>query len=210
MIRYVKRLGALEVLWFLEVLGLGSLEFFLWWLLCALYLSTQDVLLGVLSILSLQIMIPVLFYVFTNGAVWSPSTLLYLLWGHSDTWDCCFMGLCLNFYCGGGCRCGGIGQSFLDSNKFSDVNPAPGHGVPALVGICSSGGGLLSGEEPPWGGFPWNFPFAKFIIVMGMVSGICMVTLSAWGMGMGLATTCTLYLLVGISFLLLSLVLALF
>ena len=47
---------------------------------------------------------------------------------------------------------GGIGQSFLDSNKFSDIDPALGHGVPALVGIFSSGGELLSAEEPPWGG----------------------------------------------------------
>ena len=70
---------------------------------------------------------------------------------------------------------GGIGQSFLNSNKFSDADPALGHGVPAWVGISSSGGGLPA-EEPPWGGFPWNFPFSKLIIVMGMVSGICVVT----------------------------------
>ena len=92
------------------------------------------------------------------------------------------MGLWLNLYCGGGCRCGGIGQYFLDSNKFSDVDPAPGHGVPAQVGISSSGGGLLSVDEPLLGGFPWNSPFAKFIIVMGMVSGICMVMLLALGL----------------------------
>ena len=112
------------------------------------------------------------------------------------------MGLCLNFYCGG------IGQSFLDSNKFSDFDPVLGHGVPALAGIFSSGGGLLSAEEPPWGGFSWNFPFAKFITVIGIVVGICMVTLSALGMGscMGLASTHTLYHLVGINFLLLSFV----
>ena len=61
---------------------------------------------------------------------------------------------------------GGIAQSFLDSNKFPDADPALGHGVPSQVGISSSAGA----EEPPWGGFPWNFPFAKFIMVMGMVS----------------------------------------
>ena len=76
---------------------------------------------------------------------------------------------------------GGIGQSFLDLNRFSDVDPVSGHGVPALAGIFSSGGGLLSAEEPPWGGFSWNFPFAKFIIVIGVVMDICMVTLSALG-----------------------------
>ena len=41
---------------------------------------------------------------------------------------------------------------------------------------------------------------------MGMVLGVCMVILLASGLDMGLATTHTLYLLVGISFLLLSLV----
>ena len=51
-----------------------------------------------------------------------------------------FHGVCFDFYCRGGCRYGGIGQCFLDSNKFSDIDPAPGHGVPALVGIFSSGG----------------------------------------------------------------------
>ena len=99
----------------------------------------------------------------------------------------------------------GIGQSFLNSSKFPDAVPALGHGVPAQVGISSSDGGL-SAEEPPWGGFPWNFPFPKFIMVMGMVLGICVVALLALGLDMGLATTCTLYLLVGISFHLLSLV----
>ena len=57
-----------------------------------------------------------------------------------------------------------------------------------------------------FGGFPWNFPFSKFIMVMGIVSGVCMVMLLALGVGTGLATTHTLYLLVGISFLLLSIV----
>ena len=101
---------------------------------------------------------------------------------------------------------GGIGQSFLDSNMFSDIVPALGHGVPALVGMFSSGGGLLSAEEPPWGGFSWNFPFAKFIIVMDMVMGICMVALSAlWG-GCLYGFSDYLYCLFGISFLLLTFV----
>ena len=62
--------------------------------------------------------------------------------------------------------------------KFPDADPAVGHGVPALVWISSSGGGFPA-EESPWSGFPWNFPFAKFIMVMGMVSGVCMVMLFA-------------------------------
>ena len=42
---------------------------------------------------------------------------------------------------------GGIGQSFLDSNMFSGVDPVSGHGVPAPAGIFSSGGVLLSAED---------------------------------------------------------------
>ena len=90
-------------------------------------------------------------------------------WGIAALWGCGS-----TFIVGVEVGAGGIGQSFLDSNKFPDADPALGHGVPTQVGISSSGGGLPA-EEPPWGGFPWNFPFAKFIMVMGMVSGICMV-----------------------------------
>ena len=50
---------------------------------------------------------------------------------------------------------GGIGQSFLSSNRFTDIDPALGHGVPAWVGIFSSGGGLLL-NEVPWEGFPFS------------------------------------------------------
>ena len=125
-------------------------------------------------------------------------------WGIAASWGCGS-----TFILGVDVGVGGIGQSFLDSNKFPDANPALGHGVPAWVGISSSGGGL-SAEKPPWGGFPWSFHFAKFIMVRDMVLGICMVMLLAFGVGTGLATTHTLYLLVGISFLLLSLVLSLF
>ena len=39
---------------------------------------------------------------------------------------------------------GGIGQSFHSSNKFPDIDPALGHGVPAWVGIFSSGGGVVA------------------------------------------------------------------
>ena len=123
--------------------------------------------------------------------------------GISVSWSCAS-----TFIKGDDVGVGGIGQSFLDLNKFSDVDPVLGHGVPTLAGIFSSGGGLLSAEEPPWGGFSQSFPFAKFIIVIGMVTGICMVTLSALGVSacLGLATTHTLYHLVGINFLLLSFV----
>ena len=59
--------------------------------------------------------------------------------------------------------------------------------------------GLLL-EELPWEGFP----FSKFFVVLGAVVDICMIILLALGVDSGLATTCTLYLFVGMSFLLLS------
>ena len=90
--------------------------------------------------------------------------------------------------------------------KFSDIDPAPGHGVPAVVGIFASGGGLLSAEEPSWGQISLDFSLAKFTIVMGMVLVVWSVTLSALGVGTGLVTTHTLLHLIGINFLLLSLV----
>ena len=40
---------------------------------------------------------------------------------------------------------GGIGQSFLVSNRFSEVDPALGQGVPCLIvalGMSSKGGGF--------------------------------------------------------------------
>ena len=40
---------------------------------------------------------------------------------------------------------GGIGQSFLVSNRFSEVDPALGQGVPCLtgaLGMSSKGGGF--------------------------------------------------------------------
>ena len=101
---------------------------------------------------------------------------------------------------------GELASLFLTQARFSDIDPALGHGVLALVGIFSSGWGLLSAEEPPWGRISCDFPLAKFIIVVGMVSDICVVMLSALGVGRGLATTHSLYCLVGINFLLSSLV----
>ena len=46
---------------------------------------------------------------------------------------------------GVGTRVGGIGQSFLVSNRFSDAKPSLGQGVPCpngALGISSSGEGL--------------------------------------------------------------------
>ena len=89
----------------------------------------------------------------------------------------------------------GIGQSFLNLNSFPNIHPAPGHVVPAQVGIFSNGGGLLL-DELSWVGFP----FFKFIVVLGAVVGICVVILLVLEVNSGLANTHTLYLFVGMSF----------
>ena len=65
---------------------------------------------------------------------------------------------------------GGISQSFLNSDRFPNIDPALGHGVPTQFGIFSSGGGLLL-DKLSWEGFL----FSKFIMVLGAVVGICMV-----------------------------------
>ena len=46
-------------------------------------------------------------------------------------WGCMLLDLWLYLYGGFEVIAGGIGQSFLNSNKFPDIFPASGHGVPA-------------------------------------------------------------------------------
>ena len=181
------------VLWVLHILCPWLwLKVLSQWLLCAL--SAWDVLL-------IFITIPVfffIFYVFANGVVRSPSTFLYL-WGYDG------MGVAASQDCGSifieglEVDVGGIGQSFLNSNRFPNIDPALGHEVPAWVGIFSSGGELLL-DELPWEGLP----FSKYIVVLGATMNICVIILLALGVDSGLATTHTLYLFVGMSFLLLS------
>ena len=61
-----------------------------------------------------------------------------MAWGIAASW------VCGSTFIGGlEVDVGGIGQSFLNSNRFPNIDPNPGHGVPAWVGISSSGGGLL-------------------------------------------------------------------
>ena len=60
----------------------------------------------------------------------------------------------------------GIGQSFLNSNKFPNIFPAPGHGVPAQVGILLGGWGLLSGVLSCGG-----FSFSEFNGALGVCCG---------------------------------------
>ena len=61
--------------------------------------------------------------------------------GIGVSWGCA-----LNFIVEVDVGAGGIGQTFFD------IDPALGHGVPPLVALFSHSGGLLSAEEPPWGG----------------------------------------------------------
>ena len=114
-------------------------------------------------------------------------------WGVAASWDCSSI-----FIGGLEVDAGEIGQSFPHSNRFPTIDPALGHGMPACVGIFSSGRGccLISflGKD---------FPFSKFIVVLGAVVHMCMIILVALGVDSGLAITHTLYLFVGMSFLLL-------
>ena len=95
-------------------------------------------------------------------------------------------------YGGFGVEAGGIGKSFLNSNKLPDLVPAPDYRVPAQVGTFLSGGGLLLGGSPCRG-----FYFSEFIMTLGAVLGDCVVILLVLGVNSGLATTCTLYLFGG-------------
>ena len=80
-------------------------------------------------------------------------------WGIAASW------VCGSIFIGGlEVDVGGIGQSFLNSSKFPDIDPALGHGVPSWVGIFSSGGELLL-DQLPWE----RFPCSKFIVVLGAV-----------------------------------------
>ena len=74
--------------------------------------------------------------------------------------------------------------------RFPDIFPALGYGVLVWTGIFSSGWGLFSGVPSGEGFWPFEFTGA-----LGFVRGGCAVTL----LKLGLASTFTLYFLVGIS-----------
>ena len=112
---------------------------------------------------------------------------------------------------------GGIGQSYLVSNRFSDVHPGLGQGVLCLggaLGTSSSGGGL---DPSFWGlivgcGTSANCPIANLYTVTSIDSavdltiGVWVLTvatmgagaLEVWVEGLGLVSTLTLYLLLAI------------
>ena len=75
---------------------------------------------------------------FCKWCSWSPSTFstfgIMMAWGVAASWVCGS-----TFIDELEVDVGGIGQSFLNSNRFPDIDPALGHGVPAWVRIFSSG-----------------------------------------------------------------------
>ena len=118
---------------------------------------------------------------------------------------------------------GGIGQSFLVLNRFSEADPALGKGVPCLTGsleMSSSGGGLiLSFRDLVVGcGTSANCPIANLYTITGidfavdLTIGVCVLTVATIGVGavkvgvgVGWVSNFTLYLLLAIMvFLLLS------
>ena len=169
------------------------LEVFLLWLLYISYLSVWNILLN----LFLMITIPVLLYIFTNGAIWSPSIFL-CLWCCGSMGGCHFLGLWFYLYGGFGVEAGGIGQFFLNSNRLPDLVPALGDGVPAQVGTFSSSGIAT-----------WCASLGRvFFLWIYCDTGSCPRWLCGYiaslGVDWGLATTHTTHLSVGMSFLLLS------
>ena len=127
-----------------------------------------------------------------------PNPLLHVLlhfckWGRED---CCRIFSCSVLIVGVdvGTGVGGIGQSFLVSNRFSDVEPALGQGVSCLtgaLGMTSSGGGLvLSFRDLGIGcGTSANCPVASLCIVTGIDSavhltiGVCVLIVATVGVG---------------------------
>ena len=196
----VCQLGALEVLGLLIILGLGALKALH---LGLLWLCTWNILLKLL----LMVTVPVFFHVFTDGAVWSPSTLLCF-------WCCCctggylFLGSVALFY--RGFWCSNSSRSRRDQPVLPQLKEIPWHlscfgpwGASAWVGMFLSGWGLLS-EVPSCEGF-W---LSEFVGALGVVTGGCAVALLV--LDLGLATTFTLYFFVGISFFLFSVALVSF
>ena len=116
---------------------------------------------------------------------------------------------------GEGTRVGGIGQSFLVTNRFSEANPALGQGVPCLTGafgMSSSGRGLEFCVSVDGHGTFLNFPVARLYTVTSMdsvadlVTGVWVLTVATVGAGAvevgmedtGWVSTLTLYPLLAI------------
>ena len=112
---------------------------------------------------------------------------------------------------------GGIGQSFLVLNRFSEVDPALGQGVPCLtgaLGMSSKGGGFWTEGCPLFWGLAVglevsaNCSVASSCIVTGMAVAVnhvvciwvdVVVVIGAVVVGMGWFRTPTLYPLLAIT-----------
>ena len=98
--------------------------------------------------------------------------------------DCCNLGgsSVLMVGAGVGIGIGGMDQSFMVSNKFSEVDPALKQGVPCLtgaLGMSSSGGGLECCLRVGGCGTSLNFIVARLYTITGMESAVDLVT-SVW------------------------------
>ena len=113
-----------------------------------------------------------------------------MAWGIAATWGGSSV---LILWAGVGTGTGGIGQSFLVSNRFSEAHPALGQGILCLTGAMGMSSTCCGGLDPLfWGlvvrhGTSANCPVANLYTVTGMdvavdlVTGICMeVVATAW------------------------------
>ena len=112
-----------------------------------------------------------------------------MAWGIAAILDCFSV---LMVEAGVGTGVGGIGQSFLAWNRFSEADPALGQGVPCLtgaLGISSSGGGLSSRYLVVGRGTSANCPMVNLYTVTSIDSavdltiGVCMLTVTTMGAG---------------------------
>ena len=125
-----------------------------------------------ISLLKLPLMlaVPILFCIFANGTILSPSTLLWLWYHWTRIW--LFWALGLNFITGMlefimlavlvlVLVAGGIGQSFLNSKRLPDNFPVLNQGVLTQIGASSNSGGFFSEVGGFWfSGFAGTLVFA--------------------------------------------------
>ena len=113
---------------------------------------------------------------------------------HHGVGDCCNFGLfiCFDGGVGMGTGVGGIGQSFLVSNRFSEADPALGQGVPCLnwaLRIFSSGGGLSFRDLFVICGTSANCHVVNLCSVtsidsaVDLTTGVCVLTVATMGGG---------------------------
>ena len=114
---------------------------------------------------------------------------IVMVWGIAAILDCSSV---LMVGAGVGTGDGGIGQSFLVLNRFSDVEPALGQGVPCLtetLAISSSGGGMSFMDVVVGCQTSANCPMANLCIVTSIGSavdftiGACVLTVTTIGVG---------------------------